>query len=100
VTEHIQELLTSGLLAVVHPNCWGAPPAMMKEWIDRVFASQVAYTFPKGEDTGDEPIGLLATRAALVLNTGTTLPDRGTRAFRRSAGAHVATMYSRLLRGA
>ena len=76
VTEHIQELLTSGLLAVVHPNCWGAPPAMMKGWIDRVFAPQVAYTFPKGEDTGDEPIGLLATRAALVLNTGNTLPDR------------------------
>jgi len=26
VTEHIQQLLTSGLLALVHPNCWGAPP--------------------------------------------------------------------------
>jgi NAD(P)H dehydrogenase (quinone) len=72
VQTHIRELRACDLLGVVHPNCWGAPPAMMKGWIDRVFAPDAAYTFAKGADAGDEPIGLLRTRAALVINTGNT----------------------------
>ncbi len=76
VQAHISDLLTCDLLAIVHPNCWGAPPAMMKGWIDRVFAPQAAYTFAKGTDQGDSPIGLLKARAALVLNTGNTPLDR------------------------
>ena len=54
VLQHIAELRDSDLLAVVHPNCWGAPPAIMKGWIDRVFAPDAAYGFAKGEDQGDE----------------------------------------------
>lgn len=76
VKRHIGQLVSSELLAVVHPNCWGAPPAMVKGWIDRVFAPQAAYTFPRGKDLGDEPIGLLALRAALILNTGNTRLQR------------------------
>jgi len=72
VRSHIEQLRASDLLAVVHPNCWGAPPAIMKGWIDRVFEPDAAYGFAKGEDQGDLPIGLLSTRAALVLNTGNT----------------------------
>jgi len=72
VRAHIAELLASDLLAVVHPNCWGAPPAIMKGWIDRVFAPNAAYSFAKGEDVGSPPEGLLGTRAALVINTGNT----------------------------
>jgi NAD(P)H-dependent FMN reductase len=30
VAAHIAELRACDLLAVIHPNCWGAPPAMMK----------------------------------------------------------------------
>ena len=30
VMAHIADLRDSDLLAVIHPNCWGAPPAMMK----------------------------------------------------------------------
>ncbi len=48
----------------------------MKGWIDRVFAPNAAYAFEKGEDAGDVPVGLLSTRAALILNTGNTVPDR------------------------
>jgi len=48
----------------------------MKGWIDRVFAPNAAYTFAKGSDAGDEPIGLLRTRAALVINTGNTPASR------------------------
>ncbi len=76
VQEHIGQLRESDLLGVVHPNCWGSPPAMMKGWIDGVFAPEAAYTFAKGNDQGDEPIGLLITRAALVLNTGNTVLKR------------------------
>lgn len=76
VSAHIDLLRAADLLAFVHPNCWGAPPAIMKGWIDRVFAPGVAYAFEKGEDAGDAPIGLLKTRAALVVNTGNTEPTR------------------------
>lgn len=76
VREHIADLRASDLLAVVHPNCWGAPPAIMKGWVDRVFALHSAYAFEKGEDGGEAPVGLLAIRAAIVINTGNTPADR------------------------
>ncbi|MEW9305343.1 NAD(P)H-dependent oxidoreductase [Labrys neptuniae] len=76
VQAHIAELQSCDLMAVIHPNCWGAPPAIMKGWIDRVFAPGAAYTFAKGDDRGDVPQGLLRARAALVLNTGNTPADR------------------------
>ncbi|MBY3217733.1 flavodoxin family protein [Rhizobium laguerreae] len=76
IAAHIADLRACDLLAVIHPNCWGAPPAMMKGWIDRVFAPDAAYTFAKGVDVGDNPIGLLKTRAAIILNTGNTPSER------------------------
>jgi len=81
VRQHIDELRDSDLLAVVHPNCWGAPPAVMKGWIDRVFAPDAAYGFIKGVDQGDVPVGLLATKVALVINTGNTPMEREREAF-------------------
>jgi putative NADPH-quinone reductase len=81
VLRHIAELLGSDLLAVVHPNCWGAPPAIVKGWIDRVFAPDAAYGFAKGVDEGDVPIGLLTTKAALIVNTGNTPLEREREAF-------------------
>jgi NAD(P)H dehydrogenase (quinone) len=74
--EHIDLLIQADIIAVIHPNYWGAPPAMMKGWIDRVFAHNVAYAFEKGNDQGDKPKGLLKARAALVLNTSNTAEDR------------------------
>jgi NAD(P)H dehydrogenase (quinone) len=81
VLRHIAELRGSDLLAVVHPNCWGAPPAIVKGWIDRVFAPDAAYGFAKGVDQGDVPIGLLTTKAALIVNTGNTPLEREREAF-------------------
>jgi len=81
VLRHIHELRNSDLLAVVHPNCWGAPPAIMKGWIDRVFAPDAAYGFAKGVDQGDVPVGLLTTKAALIVNTGNTPREREREAF-------------------
>src|SRR5262245_11345040 len=54
VRRHIAELRDSDLLGVVHPNCWGQ---------------------------GDVPIGLLTTKAALIVNTGNTPLDREREAF-------------------
>ena len=81
VRQHIAELHDSELLAVVHPNCWGAPPAIVKGWIDRVFAPDAAYGFAKGVDQGDVPVGLLTTKAALIVNTGNTPLEREREAF-------------------
>lgn len=81
VQAHIAQLTACDLLAIIHPNCWGAPPAIMKGWIDRVFAPNAAYSFAKGEDQGDVPVGLLRVRAALVINTGNTAPNRETATF-------------------
>ena len=76
VRAHIEELRACDLLGIVHPNCWGAPPALLKGWVDRVFAANAAYAFEKGEDQGDRPVGLLRAKAALVVNTGNTPPER------------------------
>ena len=81
VRQHIAQLRDSDLLAVVHPNCWGAPPAIVKGWIDRVFAPDAAYGSIKGVDQGDVPVGLLAAKVALVINTGNTPLDREREAF-------------------
>jgi putative NADPH-quinone reductase len=81
VCRHVSELRGSDLLAVVHPNCWGAPPAIVKGWIDRVFAPDAAYGFAKGVDQGDVPVGLLTTKAALIVNTDNTPPEREREAF-------------------
>ena len=76
VQTHIAQLRESELLAVVHPNCWGAPPAIAKGWIDRVFAPNAAFAFEKGDDQGDVAVGLLKTKVALVINTGNTPVER------------------------
>ncbi|MBB5060286.1 putative NADPH-quinone reductase [Granulicella aggregans] len=81
VQEQIALLVKSVLVGVVHPNCWGSPPAMMKGWMDRVFAPGAAYAFAKGEDDGRAPKGLLRDKRALVLNTSNTTGAREQEAF-------------------
>lgn len=81
VIRHIGALREAAIVAVVHPNCWGAPPAMMKGWVDRVFAPGAAYAFEKGQDDGEAPVGLLKTEAAIVLNTSNTSAERETERF-------------------
>ena len=70
VRRHIADLTSADLLAVVHPVMWGMPPAILKGWIDRVFALNAAYGLTKE----GEAIGLLPLRAALILNTSNTPP--------------------------
>lgn len=76
VLAHIQDLLRADVFVAVHPNWWGGPPALLKGWIDRVFAPGAAYDFEKKIDDGGLPIPLLRTRAALIVNTSNTAEDR------------------------
>jgi putative NADPH-quinone reductase len=76
VLEHIALLKSSDVLVVIHPNCWGSPPAMMKGWMDRVFALNSAYSFEKETDQGDTPKGLLTIKTAIVFNTSNTTAER------------------------
>ena len=76
VLEHIALLQSANMLVVIHPNCWGSPPAMIKGWMDRVFALNSAYAFEKGTDLGDTPKGLLRLEAAIVFNTSNTTEER------------------------
>jgi NAD(P)H dehydrogenase (quinone) len=77
LTQGYRDLLASAeVLVVVHPNCWGSPPAMMKGWMDRVFAEGSAYAFEKSSDLGDVPQGLLRTNVAVVFNTSNTEEER------------------------
>jgi NAD(P)H dehydrogenase (quinone) len=77
LTQRYRDLLASAeVLVVVHPNCWGSPPAMMKGWMDRVFAEGSAYAFEKSTDLGDVPKGLLRTNVAVVFNTSNTEEQR------------------------
>lgn len=76
VQRHSAALAQADVLAVIHPVMWGMPPAVVKGWVDRVFALNLAYGFPNGAAEGEEPIGLLPLRSALILNTSNTPPMR------------------------
>lgn len=51
----------------------GKPPAILAGWLDRVLVPGVAYRLKSAEG---EPDGLLSLKAALVLNTSDTPPER------------------------
>ncbi len=74
VRSHCEQVAEADALVVVHPNWWGQPPAILKGWIDRVLRYGVAYVF-KEQDGEEVAVGLLKTRAALIVNTCMT--DRG-----------------------
>lgn len=71
-----REVASADGLVIVHPNWWGSPPAMLKGWIDRVIRPGYAYNFLEGDAGEGVPVGRLAARAALVLNTANTPVER------------------------
>lgn len=79
IQHYCEELVLADGIAVVHPNWWGQPPAILKGWIDRVVRPGVAYRFDEGDSGEGIPVGLLKAKAALVLNTSNT-PDERERA--------------------
>ena len=81
VARHCEELRQAEGIVIVHPNWWGQPPAVLTGWIDRVIRPGVAYEFEEGDSGEGVPRGLLRARAAVVLNTSNTDPERERRVF-------------------
>lgn len=48
VAEYAARLGRADALVLVYPTFWGAQPAIMKGWFDRVLCEGVAYTLPEG----------------------------------------------------
>lgn len=48
--EHADDLQWCDTLIAVYPTWWSGQPAMLKGWIDRVWASGVAWELPEGAD--------------------------------------------------
>ncbi len=76
ISRHCSELATADAIAIVHPNWWGMPPAVLKGYIDRVFRPGVAYEFIEGDCGEGVPAGLLKARVAVVFNTSNTANQR------------------------
>jgi NAD(P)H dehydrogenase (quinone) len=70
---HRERLGTATALAVVHPNWWGKPPAILAGWLDRVLVPGVAYRL---DDAGGAPTPLVRLRRMLVVNTSDTPAER------------------------
>jgi NAD(P)H dehydrogenase (quinone) len=47
LAHHIELFTAADLLLLVSPMWWFSVPAMLKGWIDRVFANGVAYSYPE-----------------------------------------------------
>lgn len=81
IERHCRELADADGIVIIHPNWWGMPPAIVTGWVDRVLRAGVAYRFREGDAGDGVPEGLLRARAAVVLNTANTLPEREARVF-------------------
>ena len=46
---YVADLQWCDTLVLVYPTWWGAQPAILKGWIDRVFMNEVAWVLPAGE---------------------------------------------------
>ena len=70
---HREELRQAEGLAIVHPNWWGMPPAILTGWINRVVVPGVAYRLA---DATGYPEPLAPISRLLVVNTSDTTDER------------------------
>jgi len=49
VREHQESLKNTDRLVLIYPDWWGQPPAILKGWLDRVLAPEIAYSW-EGEE--------------------------------------------------
>lgn len=76
ILAHCEEIAAADGIVIVHPDWWGAPPATLKGWVDRVLRPQVAYRFLEGDSGEGIPEGLLRAKTAIVFNTANTPAER------------------------
>lgn len=51
LAQHFSDLSWCDTLVLVYPTWWGAQPAMLKGWMDRVWVRGVAWELPDGAST-------------------------------------------------
>ncbi|MRJ77085.1 flavodoxin family protein [Aeromicrobium sp. SMF47] len=73
ISLHRAELRQADGLAVVHPNWWGMPPAILTGWVDRVVVPGVAYRLA---DATGHPEPLAPVQQLFVVNTSDTTDER------------------------
>lgn len=81
IEAHARELEQADGLVIVHPNWWGAPPAILRGWVDRVLRPGRAYRFVPDGQGGARPEGLLPLQTALVFTTANTPQDQEERLY-------------------
>ena len=69
VQRHSALVREADTLVIVHPDWWGAPPALLKGWIERVMRSGVAYRYVGAEFERQRAVGLMQGTALVVVAT-------------------------------
>lgn len=69
IQAHYERLESADVIIFVHPDWWGAPPAILKGWIDRVFSPGIAYDYEGAEFMVKDKIPLLTGKKAGVFIT-------------------------------
>jgi NAD(P)H dehydrogenase (quinone) len=65
LARHIELFESADLLLLVSPMWWFSVPAMLKGWIDRVFANGIAYRYPEVPAWS----GFLSSKRAMLVMT-------------------------------
>lgn len=73
ISRHREELRQAQGLAVVHPNWWGMPPAILTGWVNRIVVPGVAYRLA---DATGRPEPLAPIQQLFVVNTSDTTDER------------------------
>ena len=71
LARHVELFEAASLLLLVSPMWWFSVPAMLKGWIDRVFANGVAYSYPEVPPWA----GFLAHKRGMLVMTSSYEPD-------------------------
>jgi NAD(P)H dehydrogenase (quinone) len=69
---YCHELMQSDNIAIIHPNWWAQPPAILKGWIDRVLRFGLAYSFEGKKGEVGTPVGHLKNKSVVIFNTSNT----------------------------
>lgn len=71
-----QNLKDCTRLILVYPDWWGQPPALLKGWMDRILAPEVAYRWSGGEWEEKQWTPLLSGKEAHIIVTADQELDR------------------------
>lgn len=90
---YVEDLRWCDTLVLVHPTWWSGQPAMLKGWIDRVWASGVAWELPAGASRL-RPLLRNVRRIVVVTTHGSS---KLVNAFEGEAGKRTASRSLRVL---